>query len=655
MFSLIAVAAVTMLTLAGCGSNRDSSGSVTGDADDVLASAQAVGITNCAQCHTVYNEKWLAGPHGNADLSPGGGDPHTGTSSCVKCHNPLDDGNLMTIAYGDEEIRDVIGCESCHGGGEFHYGSGPFAAPLPGPAQCGKCHSAETTAGYHSTSIGRIINDTHYDDPATGNVIEGYVVKMNEQTGCQDCHFDGHTLDLEINAQWSESAHAGHLVAVKEAAQDAAEAAELANAVDPANLTEDEEDAIEAAGLAAYLAAGVKDGDKNSAWAHYNWDSTYKADGVEKDRADCQMCHTATGAANFLNDPAMYDEENNSFAHLADWAAAGGSGQNELVYCWTCHKNNQADMRNPGAIPVSYTVAGAAASLPDLGSSNVCANCHAGRGNMDSLVEDFDTNTDGSFKGTAATKTHYKNAAATIFQATVHPGYEYEGLSYADLGWYDHDEVGFVEGRSGPEAEEGPCAGCHMSSAESHTFEVFTKDAAGVITALNSTKCVECHDGEHGPGLVTVDTTTDFGDQTAAAAVAFLEHEAEAYHEALELLEEALAAKGIFFAPAYPYFFGDANDNGVLDEAEINRDNGYAEWDSAGTNGAAHNFNYLHHEMGAYAHNSLYAKRLIFDSIDWLDNGTLDGTITVDAVAYPAAATWLDGDDTVAGNQRPRP
>ena len=29
---------------------------------------------------------------------------------------------------------------------------------------------------------------------------------------------------------------------------------------------------------------------------------------------------------------------------------------------------------------------------------------------------------------------------------------------------------------------------------------------------------------------------------------------------------------------------------------------------------------YLHHEPGAYAHNRFYAKRLLFDSIDWIDN-----------------------------------
>ena len=60
-----------------------------------------------------------------------------------------------------------------------------------------------------------------------------------------------------------------------------------------------------------------------------------------------------------------------------------------------------------------------------------------------------------------------------------------------------------------------------------------------------------------------------------------------------------------------------------------------------GVFGAAHNYNYLYHEPGAYAHNRFYTKRLIFDSIDWLDNFTLDGTITIDSATFPKAEVWL--------------
>ena len=63
------------------------------------------------------------------------------------------------------------------------------------------------------------------------------------------------------------------------------------------------------------------------------------------------------------------------------------------------------------------------------------------------------------------------------------------------------------------------------------------------------------------------------------------------------------------------------------------------------------NYNLLYHKPGAYAHNRYYTKRLIFDSIDWLDNNTLDGTI--DLTAYPEAAAYLRSSDPIDAVTRP--
>jgi len=52
----------------------------------------------------------------------------------------------------------------------------------------------------------------------------------------------------------------------------------------------------------------------------------------------------------------------------------------------------------------------------------------------------------------------------------------------------------------------------------------------------------------------------------------------------------------------------------------------------------------LEHGPGSYAHNRLYVKLLIFDSIDWLDNNVPDGT--VDLSVFPEAAWYLQGDST---------
>jgi hypothetical protein len=50
--------------------------------------------------------------------------------------------------------------------------------------------------------------------------------------------------------------------------------------------------------------------------------------------------------------------------------------------------------------------------------------------------------------------------------------------------------------------------------------------------------------------------------------------------------------------------------------------------------GAAYNFNLLEHDPGAYVHNRMYTKRLIYDSIDWADDNDMNYSVgaTLDAL-----------------------
>ena len=47
---------------------------------------------------------------------------------------------------------------------------------------------------------------------------------------------------------------------------------------------------------------------------------------------------------------------------------------------------------------------------------------------------------------------------------------------------------------------------------------------------------------------------------------------------------------------------------------------------------------------------AIYVKRIIFDSIDWLDNAVFNGTITVNATTYPKAAAWFGAPAGTTGN-----
>ena len=89
------------------------------------------------------------------------------------------------------------------------------------------------------------------------------------------------------------------------------------------------------------------------------------------------------------------------------------------------------------------------------------------------------------------------------------------------------------------------------------------------------------------------------------------------------------------YTPHYPYF---ATKN----------------WNAAGPSGgtgkqnmgAAFNFSLLKHEPGAFAHNRVYAKRLIFDSVDYLQHGAVTGIINFTSfssatVPVSAARTYI--------------
>jgi mono/diheme cytochrome c family protein len=646
----------------------------------------------CTQCHDNAHDDIALGSAVGASAHNNSDDLHASTALCQRCHTS--EGAVALSAYtGDADIMHLmddlaplaaeedlhpVTCSTCH---MAHSGalradsfivndnslaSGNWDPNGNGtPDQfdfCTSCHSyynqdgvligsgsteSRTAPFYHNTAWYRTLTTTHYDNPATGPttgdgeaLIEGYNIRTNSNNPCFDCHgheFRANTRNFQeeadasnpdlgstIHTQWASSAHAGRLLKQVAAAAETVEC----DPNDPETSRGRCPNIVDAA-----MAAGVDDS-TGAAWTHYNWD--------REGRQGCQECHTATGAMNYLNDPDNYDAKNNDFSHLSAWSAspADGSPQNELLYCWGCHSSAQTgELRNTGAISRPYAVGGVRVTLADLGNSNVCVNCHGAQGNMDEYGLAEDPATDmaslkpGFGPGTKnVTEAHYLVASATLYASKTRIGYEYAGQSYADVPYFAHDTIGLNS--DSPETGSGPCVACHMQTAESHLFEVVNKDDNGVITALNATSCASCHNGEHGPGLVVTDTTTAFGLQTSAAAAAFLEKEAEGYHEALEILNQALVGRGVIFTGSCPYFSADS-------------------WINEGNFGAAHNYNYLHHEPGAYAHNRFYAKRLIFDSIDWVDNYVLDGSIMIDEATYPEAAHWLGADPTTGVTSRP--
>ncbi len=533
-------------------------------------------------------------------------------------------------------------CTSCHNlktfDGKLIMGSGSAA-------------SGTTTVGHHETSWYRVIGTTHnnsLDNTAAGsNGVTGYVIRTTGENPCFDCHaHEAKTNTREVAAdatkatiytEWAQSGHAGGLLNAKYAAaalasSGTAEVDEVTNAVTTA-----------------------------PAWADpgHDWSAT--------GNQACQRCHTATGASNYLSGPVAYDNTKNDFSHLYNanststrskqWStSAPAATQHELLYCWGCHSNSGSGVvRNPGAVTADFNFNGAKAVFPDAGTSNVCISCHSGResGETISALSDAGMN-NVSFKNS-----HYMAAAGLMYvksgyTAFIDPGTAigtstygksltsdtdggaltstHRKLGTAAINGDSHNTAFFVPGNldSG-----GPCVACHMASKH-HTLEM---DA----TAFNSV-CVKCHTKEG--------TTTLTADNFKAV---FIEEQAVPFQNALTLALSVLKTRFniSYDQAAYPYFFDDA----LLPTVGAVKD-----WTRGGTltaaeakklMGACFNINILKRDPAAYVHARTYARRLLYDSIDFLDDNNINMSTGATAVAtfplvYVKGTTATDAATTEA-------
>ncbi len=677
----------------------------------------------CSRCHTDEGARnYVPVTSGTATyndlINAMNNMPNVANASAVQCrtchnaHNPLRLlGELDGVAPGawSDEFKT---CTSCH-----------QLLKATGSLNDQAYHTPYDTAGNVVNSFGsveEIIPDTHYDSSTTPQLtggadtdfvadtggIEGYVIvpsathstatgTANTNTGiCRDCH-NPHKADTTINKQWARSAHGGHILEKKEAASN------------------------------VYTAA-VLDGDAPG-WIHYNWKRT--------GRAACQRCHTSTGFRNFANNQAAYDADGNTTPDTSNDFSHLSGGQAELLYCWACHTDNIGTMRNPGQISANYnafigsgTTSTLAASVtytyPDVSKSNVCMGCHTGRENGDSIAQlnTQPTPTTANFSNLGFINSHYLTAGGTVFTAT---GYEYASRDYASPSSYMHDKIG--SSAAANTGTSGPCAGCHMSTPESHLFLPVTRDANETITAVTSTVCAVCHpSGE----ALTVDAT-------------MLENQKTLLADSLEALLRQLDARGYYFRSSHPYFFrprvttgtvsvtnGSATVTGtgtswstagivttgsnpdrfkvnldgtyyvvaaVVSDTELTLTTAYAgttvanasysiirsgstsggvtNWLTSGdadttgavtgknNMGAAFNLNLLEHDPGAFAHNRYYAKRLVYDAIDWADDNNMNYSVgatlnALDATEHPYKADAIsyilvNGTATGASTERP--
>ncbi|MBJ6801052.1 cytochrome c3 family protein [Geomonas propionica] len=361
---------------------------------------------------------------------------------------------------------------------------------------------------------------------------------------------------------------------------------------------------------------------------------------------DCVRCHTATGYRNYVG---------SAFTDISPFGipgdAPGGDRTREMIGCPACHAptpfNSTYGRVSVGIVDeltgtrdvrswYNYSSAATGKILRsklfldgnayDLGDSNICITCHAGRlaGDVikqtitntetgtvscspvpsivcrlgknnpaNGLVDDFWGNVD-------FIDPHGGVAANMIYPDNLRPGYEYIGAALTTA----HTNVSTSAGK-------GPCVGCHMSApAAKHAFTALSTATNGVIGAIRSKACTNCH----GVNAVTI-TPSD------------LQTKKEGYNAALSFIAAQLTAQGIHYNRGQsPYFF---NTGAVAEQSPATR---VTNWNKSATfrgahlMGAAFNLRLLDSGSG-WVHNGVYTKRLLYDTIDYLDDGLLNDTV----------------------------
>jgi hypothetical protein len=224
----------------------------------------------------------------------------------------------------------------------------------------------------------------------------------------------------------------------------------------------------------------------------------------------------------------------------------------------------------------------------------------------------------------------------------------------------------------------GPCVTCHMKAFNPIAGNGFTPPVAGrpgqghslkIDEATAQELCLECHadaphlDGGTGTGVGKYTTMKNLADMEKA----MLEPQSEAFQNGLTLIKKMLEIKYkiVYDGTAYPYFFdmlkGTAHTsaNAVSDwtRAAVPAASGYAAAVTALSSptvqpltaaltqvqayrlmGACFNLNVLARDPAANVHARTYSQRLVFDTVDFLDNNLMDFTSLTTARALTAAA-----------------
>jgi hypothetical protein len=343
----------------------------------------------------------------------------------------------------------------------------------------------------------------------------------------------------------------------------------------------------------------------------------------------CVRCHTTTGFIHFAS---------SGFTDLRPFAGPGypvvqyptisTDKTKEVTGCDACHDDGHGNAYSfklrtvpqftaffnisTSKAPVNVKINGDDSKVvfPDARASNMCVPCHAGRGAGRLIYTTANAPYFLNFSSTSSATSAHDFAGATVLFKIG--GYEYVGRDYTNPPNFNHDGIGMNNFMN--TGSNGPCIACHMSGDESHSLSPveFTPPRTGtdpttsVISAVVSNACATCHNGAATP-VVTAQ---------------YLQAKRTGFQSAVACLNALLTKKKVTGTSNWERLYGKGT--------------------GPNTMGASFNYGLLKAEWGAYAHNDIYGKRLIYDSIDWLYDGNLNATTNTGGYATDVEAAIND-------------
>lgn len=301
--------------------------------------------------------------------------------------------------------------------------------------------------------------------------------------------------------------------------------------------------------------------------AFRHWDAEGAVPGT------CSKCHSADGLPTFI----------------AEGVTVAENLSNGLE-CTTCHTSLETFER--------FTLEGVefpsgavlAFEEPD---ANLCLNCHQGRafgGSVDRAVGEL-ADDELPEQPLRFVNVHYFAAGATLFGSQAHGLYQYEGQDY--VGRFEH--VGAFD----------TCVECHDAHALEARIEF----------------CAACHEPVEQTGdLRTIRWTDDEddlfdydGDGNMEEGInGEIETMANAVYAALvDYTTNVVGTTIVYNDASYPYYFIDANANGRADADETEGYNAFTPRSLR----AAYNYQYIHKDPGAFAHNARYVIQVLYDTL----------------------------------------